>query len=108
MQRNIFLFYPPTFPLDPEIPLEHCNLHLIPLNRTTRNFYNRLDEKNKKVWDSLKNNIFKDKTNNKDIDYITYEIDTDKINNLVLYKDPRSNGVYTYNHINPNFLKIIE
>jgi hypothetical protein len=56
----------------------------------------------------LKNNIFKDKTNNKNIDYITYEIETDKINNLVLYQDPKSNGVYTYNHINPNFLKIIE
>ena len=33
-----------------EVALEYCNLHLIPLNRKTRPFYKRLDEKNKKVW----------------------------------------------------------
>lgn len=55
----------------------------------------------------LKMNIFNDEIKGENIEYITYEIDTDKIYNLVLYKDPRSSGVYTYNHVNPNFLKII-
>lgn len=29
---------------------EHCNIHLIPLNNKTINFYNRIDEKNKTIW----------------------------------------------------------
>ena len=31
-------------------PKEFYTIHLIPLNRTTTNFYNRLDIKNKEVW----------------------------------------------------------
>ncbi|OLY94409.1 hypothetical protein SAMN05444008_1018 [Cnuella takakiae] len=29
---------------------EWCNVHLIPLNRTTSPFYNKIDQKNKEVW----------------------------------------------------------
>lgn len=51
-------------------------------------------------------NITNDTLNNKVNQYIIYEIDTKNIYDLVLYKDPRSDGVYTYNHINPKFLKL--
>lgn len=51
-------------------------------------------------------NITNDTLNNRNNQYIIYEVDTKNIYDLVLYKDPRSNGVYTYNHINPKFLKI--
>lgn len=33
---------------------EHCTVHLVPLNNVTTNFYNRIDEQNKLVW-NLKN-----------------------------------------------------
>ncbi len=33
-------------------PQLYCNITLIPLNRTTMNFYNRLDVKNNTVWNS--------------------------------------------------------
>jgi len=39
--------------------------------------------------------------------YIIYEINTDEINNLELYKDPNSQGVYSYNYFNPSYMKII-
>jgi hypothetical protein len=58
----------------------------------------------KKILDKNEFNDIIKKENNK---YIIYEIDTDNINNLVLYLDPRSDGLYTYNHINPNIIKII-
>jgi len=62
----------------------------------------------KKDADNILNkNIFEDKMKNKDNKYIIYEIDTTEIHDLVLYEDPRSNGVYSYNHINPKLLKII-
>ena len=56
----------------------------------------------------LNKKVFNDKIKNKNNKYIIYEIITDNIYNLVLYKDPRSNGYYTYNHINPKNLKIIK
>lgn len=31
-------------------PQQWCNVHLIPLNRTTMQFYNKIDEKNKANW----------------------------------------------------------
>ncbi|SDX05821.1 hypothetical protein SAMN05444410_108166 [Hydrobacter penzbergensis] len=31
-------------------PQEFCNIHIVPLNRRTMNLYNRIDEKNKAVW----------------------------------------------------------
>jgi hypothetical protein len=31
---------------------EHCNVHLIPLNNNTTKFYNRIDEKNRIVWNT--------------------------------------------------------
>jgi hypothetical protein len=56
----------------------------------------------------LSKKIFND--NMKDINnsYIVYEIETNNIPNLILYKDPRSNGCYTYNHIHPNKLTVIQ
>ena len=61
----------------------------------------------KKEADNILNkNIINDKIKNFNNKYIIYEIKTKEIQNLMLYKDPRSNGVYTYNHINPNYLII--
>ena len=34
-----------------EIPLEHCNLHLIPLDKNTIRFYDRIETKNKALWE---------------------------------------------------------
>ncbi len=31
-------------------PKEYCNIHIVPLNRLTMNLYNRIDDKNKAVW----------------------------------------------------------
>jgi hypothetical protein len=33
-------------------PKEFYTIHLIPLNRTTTNFYTRLDIKNKTIWNN--------------------------------------------------------
>lgn len=52
----------------------------------------------------LSKNRLNDKLNDESNKYIIYEIN---INNLELYEDPRSDGFYSYNHINPDFLKII-
>jgi len=84
---------------------------LIPL------YFNNLDFRPDRIYFSLllkdaenilNKKIFNDKIKNMNNKYIIYEIVTNNINNLVLYKDPRSNGCYTYNHINPKNLKIIK
>jgi len=36
-------------------PKEFCNVNLIPLNRVTMNFYNRIDERNRVVWKGAQN-----------------------------------------------------
>ncbi|HXB40401.1 MAG TPA: hypothetical protein VNZ49_07645 [Bacteroidia bacterium] len=33
-----------------EIPLEHCNLHLIPIDKNTIRFYDRITVKNQTIW----------------------------------------------------------
>jgi hypothetical protein len=33
---------------------EHCSIHLIPLYKVTNRFYDRIDQKNRQVWNSLK------------------------------------------------------
>lgn len=49
----------------------------------------------------LKQKKLRDKLEGYKQEYCIIEIDTTNLNGLVLYKDPNSKGVYTYNHFNP-------
>ena len=53
---------------------------------------------------------FKDIIDGNNFEYNILKINTELVKEkqeLILYQDPRSKGVYTYNHINPKYIEII-
>lgn len=72
--------------------------------RPDRIYFSLNINENKKILDKK---TLLSKLNNINNDYISLKINTEKIENLMLYKDPGSNGVYSYNHINPKFIEYI-
>jgi hypothetical protein len=91
------------------------NLSKIKKKGLMPNYFEKGDYRPDRIYFSLslndaekvrRKNILNNKLNNINNNYIIYKIETKNINNLILYKDPRSNGVYTYNHVNPKFLTI--
>jgi hypothetical protein len=61
----------------------------------------------KDVFKIKEQNEFRDKMYGNNFKYVVLEIDINNIGNLKLYKDPRSSGVYTYNHFNPKSITLI-
>ena len=41
------------------IPLEYCNVNLIPLNKLVMKFYQPIENKNKRVWNDLEKEVEK-------------------------------------------------
>lgn len=61
----------------------------------------------KDVFRIKEQNEIRDKMYGNNFKYVILGVITANIENLKLYKDPRSNGVYTYNHFNPKSITLI-